>query len=99
MVSLEALHECLDRLDALDAAAGIPSEDLEEWNAVFEDALFLMEVGDDQDAEDALEEIRELAANYRRFASASSELGEICRRLDALVSGGTGGCSDRPARR
>ena len=84
--------ELLDRLDALaDAADGEAAEALEEMNAEFEDALFMLSEIDPrgEDAAEelggALEEFDALCADYRRRAGRVPGIGECAERLAALI--------------
>ena len=83
----EELNDCLAGLDGLrNDLPGVLREDFEEWNAVFEDALFLLEVGDEEDEADVLRELRELREHYRACSGHSPGLSRIVRRLDGLLS-------------
>ena len=79
-------REVLSELDEL--AEGLDDEDLEEANAEFEDALFMLSQIDprDEDAgeefEDALEEFEALCEDYARFEGA----GDAAARLRARVA-------------
>ena len=79
----ERFHAILEALDAL--AAG--DEALEELNAEFEDALFLIaEIdmkADDwrEEYRDALEELDALRADYAKIPAAA----DLARQLDGLI--------------
>ena len=79
-------RDILSELDEL--AEGLGDEDLEEANAEFEDALFMLSQIDprDEDAEeeleDTLDEFEALCDNYARFEGA----GDAAARLRALVA-------------
>ena len=67
------------------------NEEIEEMNAEFEDALFVIECIDVNDEEweeeftDALEEFRDLLDNYRDLAEEIPELNEVADRLDMAI--------------
>lgn len=75
----------LDALDDLAAASG--DEDLEELNAEFDDALFMLEAIDPKSEDaaeefaDALEEFEALKDDYVR----RGDIGDIPSRLDMLI--------------
>ena len=78
-----------DILDALDEFAD--GEDLEELSAQLEDALFLMESIDDDDEdareemEGALEEIADIASQYRALCDATPGLEQKVLELEMAV--------------
>ena len=78
-------REILDSMD--EAATGDIAEALEELNAEFEDALFMLEEidlkGDDWREEfmDALDEFQALAEDYARYTSVAS----LAERMKLLV--------------
>ena len=83
-------HELLDALDALAEASG--REDLEELNAEFEDALFMLsqidlKAGDwREELLDALEELEALRGDYARQPGAEP-LAERMGRLIGMARG------------
>ena len=83
-------REILVALDAL--AESADSEDLEDLNAEFEDALMLLsEIGAedadrDEQLADALDELAALAGDYLALAEGISGLEETARRLDMAVA-------------
>ena len=82
----ERLHALLDELDAMAEASG--AEALEELNAEFEDALFMLSQIDlkadnwREELLDALEELDALRADYAR----QPEAGDIAVRMGMLIS-------------
>lgn len=83
-------REILTRLDELRDAADDPvSDELDEMNADFEDALFVVECIDADSEEwqeefsDALAEFRDLCADYRRLDV--SGLSEVVERLEMAI--------------
>ena len=80
-----AMERYLDSMD--EAATGDIAEALEELNAEFEDALFMLEEidlkGDDWREEfmDALDEFQALAEDYARYTSVAS----LAERMKLLV--------------
>ena len=83
---LKRFQEILDAMDEFEM-----DENLEELNAEFEDALFLMESIDEEDEdaseeiEGALDELHELAQQYRAAAEAQAELGQKATELEMAV--------------
>ena len=83
---LARFHEILDGLDEL-----TEGEEMEELNAQFEDALFLMESIDPEDAdaaeelEGALEELRDLPAAYRALAQEDPQLDQKLLELEMAL--------------
>ena len=89
---LGELYECLDELDELrDAELPIPSEDLEESNAEFEDTLYMLSEARDEDEDldeelsDAVRGLRDLIACYARYAMYSEALKRILKRIEELL--------------
>ena len=84
------LRDILDSLDGLNED-GMGGEDLEELNAEFEDALFMMDGIDPSDEtwreelEDALEELDALNADYRRLEDADGALYPLCDQMDMAI--------------
>jgi len=85
-------RELLAELDDLrDQAQGDVSEALEEMNAEYEDALFLIECinTDEEDWQeefaDALEEYKDLCSGYRKLAESFPELAAEADRLDMII--------------
>lgn len=85
-------REILTSLDELrDGCDGDAAESIEEMNAEYEDALFLIECTnpDDEDWQeefaDALEEFKDLLEGYRDLAEDVSELDEVADRLDMAI--------------
>lgn len=85
-------REILSALDELrDGCGGDEAESIEEMNAEYEDALFVIECigADDEDWEeefaDALEEFKDLLEGYRDLAEDVSELDEVADRLDMAI--------------
>jgi len=90
-MSKKRFRAVLDRLDEIRDAAAVQEENLDEMNAEFEDALFVIECigAEDDDWQealgDALEEFRDLAHGYRQIALAIPALGEVIDELEAAV--------------
>ena len=86
----DRFREILDALDAIDAKGGA-AEDLEELNAEFEDALFMLtetDLTDDgwrDEALDAADEFDSLCADYRALAGEIPQVSEPAGRLGMLV--------------
>ena len=86
----DRFREILDALDAIEAPSGA-SEDLEELNAEFEDALFMLTETDLTDEGwrdevlDALDEFESLCADYRRLSIQVPQVSEPADRLGMLV--------------
>ena len=85
-------REILGQLDALrEGARGAEAAEMDELNANFEDALFVVECiepGDEDGLEafsDALDEFRDLTGAYRAIEAAVPGLAEAVERLDAAV--------------
>ena len=76
-------------LDAMDEYEEI--EAMEEINAEFEDALFLMENIDEEDEdareeiEGALEEMEDILAEYREIAEDAPEIGQKTDEFERIV--------------
>lgn len=76
----------LDELDGFEM-----DDELEEINAQFEDALFMMETIDEDDEDaaeeiaDAMEDMDDLLAQYRELSEARSELGQKVLELEMAV--------------
>ena len=83
-------REILLTLDEIGADA--QDESMDELNATFEDALFVIEcIGENDEDwreafEDALDEFDDLCAEYDRFAALIPELTEQAARLRMLVT-------------
>lgn len=83
---LARFHEILDGLDEFEA-----DEDLEELNAQFEDALFLLECvdEDEEDAQEeiagALEELEDILAEYRALEWERPELRQMTLELEMSI--------------
>lgn len=85
-------REILAELDELrDGCSGDTAEAIEEMNAEYEDALFVIECtnADDEDwAEeftDALEEFKDLLEEYRALEDEISGLADTVSRLDMAI--------------
>lgn len=84
-------REILEELDALgDQARGESGEALEELNANYEDALFVIEtIEEDEDwreaMEDALEEFEDLLEGYCRLTESVPGLKDVAVRLDMAI--------------
>lgn len=85
-------RELLAGLDDLrDQAEGDVSEAMDEMNAEYEDALFLIECinTDEEDWQeefaDALEEYKDLCSGYRKLADSFPELTAEADRLDMII--------------
>ena len=82
-------REILDEADAIREAAEEWSENLDELNADFEDALFVIESIEDGDEDwrdafsDALAEFRDIAEAYGK--QPNRELKELAERLEMAV--------------
>lgn len=82
---IERFQEILDAMDELNEGGR-----LDEINAEFEDAIFLMENIDSDDAdaqeefEGALEEIEDILAEYREY-EAELDIGQKLIELDMIV--------------
>lgn len=79
---LSRFQDILDELDAFEM-----TEELEELNAEFEDALFMIESIDleDEDAAEELEEsFDELAALLEDYRELAEELPEILQKVETL---------------
>lgn len=80
---IERFHGILDAFDALDA-----DEEREELNAEFEDAIFLLECVNPEDAEadeeieGALDEIDALCGDYHSVAGKDPDVLEIARQME-----------------
>ena len=82
----------LAEMDALrDGMRGDGAEEMDELNANFEDALFVIECIDDGDADwieafsDALDEFDDLAAAYRALSGKAPAVADAAERLDMAV--------------
>lgn len=84
---LSRIQDILDALDELAEDAGL--EELDELNAQLEDALFLLECVEDEDAaeeyEGALEEILSLAGEYRALCAEVPHLQERAQELSSAA--------------
>lgn len=85
-------RELLAGLDELrDQAPEEASEALDEMNAEFEDALFLIECINTDEEEwqeefaDALEEYKDLCSGYRKLSESFPELAAEAERLDMII--------------
>lgn len=84
-------REILERMDELRDGAGAAADDMDELNANFEDALFVIECtgADDEDwreaLSDALDEFEDLCAAYRGIEGAVPGLAEAVGRLEMAV--------------
>ena len=85
-------RELLSGLDELkDQASGETAEAMDEMNAEFEDALFVIECINTEEEEwqeefsDALEEFKDLCGGYRKLASDFPALAAEADRLDMIV--------------
>lgn len=82
-------RERLDALDAICEESGL--EALEELNACFEDALFIIECINESEEEwkeefsDALEEFRDLCGEYRGLAEDEPAIAAEAELLDNLI--------------
>ena len=89
--TLEArLREILDEMDAAaDDAADDDAESLEELNAEFEDALFMLrEIKPEEMAAElpeALEEFQALANDYRQLTARVPSIASAAERLTRLI--------------
>lgn len=86
-------REILDQLDDLrEEAEGDQADAIDEMNADFEDALFVIESisAEDDDWQeafsDALEEFKDLLEEYRRLSESQPELAEIANRLQMTIA-------------
>lgn len=83
---LERFYGILDEMDQFEA-----DEDLEELNAQFEDALFLLENVDEEgedareEIEGALEELGDILAEYRALAQERTELRQGTLELELAL--------------
>lgn len=82
----------LSELDGLrDACSGDAAEAMEEMNAEFEDALFVIECIDVEDEEwqeeftDALEEFKDLMVEYRSVEEEVPAIAETINRLEMAI--------------
>lgn len=85
-------RELLDELDSVkDEASEEVIEELEELNADYEDALFVIDcIGEkdedgDEQMSDALDEFSDLCDSYRELAEELPALKDAVQRLSALV--------------
>ena len=85
-------RELLAELDEMkDQASGETAEAMDEMNAEYEDALFVIECINADDEEwqeeftDALEEFKDLCGGYRKLASELPALAAEADRLDMIV--------------
>ena len=82
---LEAMDAACEQMEDQDA------ETLEELNAEFEDALFMLgeidpkDEGANEELRDALEELDALRADYQKLSMRFSALLEPVRRLEMLI--------------
>ena len=82
----------LSELDELrDGCDGDAAESMEEMNAEFEDALFVIECADVNDEEweeeftDALEEFKDLLEEYRALEDEVPAIAETANRLEMTI--------------
>lgn len=85
-------REILAQLDELrDLCDDDQTENIEEMNAEYEDALFVIECtgADDEDWEeeftDALEEFKDLLREYQQLAEELPEAAEVANRLEMAI--------------
>lgn len=85
-------REILNRMDALrDEADDACAAEMEELNADFEDALFVIECIDVDDEDwteafsDALAEFSDLCATYRQLANVPAGVDDAAARLEMVV--------------
>lgn len=85
-------REILAQLDELrDLCDDDQTENIEEMNAEYEDALFVIECIDINDEEwteefsDALEEFKDLLSGYQKLAQEVSEIKDAADRLDMVI--------------
>jgi len=83
---LDRFQSILDKLDEFEM-----DEELEETNAQFEDALFMMDTIDEEDEDaageiaDAMEDMDDLLAQYRELSHQRPELGQKVLELEMAV--------------
>lgn len=83
---LKRFQDILNELDEFEM-----DEELEEINAQFEDALFMMETIDEEDEDaageiaDAMEDMDDLLAQYRELSQQRPELGQKVLELEMAV--------------
>lgn len=85
-------REILAQLDELrDLCDDDQTENIEEMNAEYEDALFVIECIDINEEEwteefsDALEEFKDLLSGYQKLAQEVSEIKDAADRLDMVI--------------
>lgn len=86
------LLEELDELAGSDALTDEQTDDLDDLNAEFEDAILLLDSLDpentdfEEELEDALAEFDALAEDYRDYSEVVPEFGALADRLEGLIA-------------